>query len=99
MQPGDSLETAGRDQESRNGRRYDNHVSTSDILNVFQILIALVVIAAVVLQAKGAGLGNIFGGVGGDSYRTRRGLERTLFRGTIVLMLVFVGLSIAAVRI
>ncbi len=52
-----------------------------------------------ILQAKGQGLGNIFGGAGGDSYRTRRGLEKTLFRGTIVLMLVFVGLSIAAVRL
>ena len=74
-------------------------MDTSDILNIFQILIALVVIGAVILQAKGAGLGNIFGGAGGESYRTRRGLERSLFRGTIVLMLVFVGLSIAAVRI
>ena len=73
-------------------------MSTSEILNVFQILVALTVIGAVVLQAKGAGLGNIFGGAG-DSYRTRRGLERSLFRGTIVLMLVFVGLSIAAVRL
>ncbi len=75
-------------------------MSGSDILNVFQILIALTVIAAVVMQAKGAGLGNIFGGAGSEGgYRTRRGLERTLFRGTIVLMLVFVGLSIAAVRL
>ncbi len=74
-------------------------MSTSEVLNVFQILIAIVVIAAVILQAKGAGLGNIFGGVGGESYRTRRGIERTLFRGTIVLMLVFVGMSIAAVRL
>ena len=75
-------------------------MSTSEVLNVVQILIALVVIAAVILQAKGAGLGNIFGGAGAEaSYRTRRGLERSLFRGTIVLMLIFVGLSIAAVRI
>ncbi len=74
-------------------------MDTSDILNVFQILIALIVIAAVILQAKGAGLGNIFGGAGGESYRTRRGLERTLFRGTIVLILVFIGMSIAAVRL
>ncbi len=74
-------------------------MSTSDILNIFQILISLTVIAAVILQAKGAGLGNIFGGAGGDSYRTRRGIERSLFRGTIVLMLVFVGLSIAATQV
>ncbi len=74
-------------------------MSGSDILNVFQIFVALLVIAAVVMQAKGAGLGNIFGGAGGDGYRTRRGIEKTLFRGTIALMLVFVGLSIAAVRL
>ncbi len=74
-------------------------MDTSEILNVIQILVALVVIGAVILQAKGAGLGNIFGGAGGDSYRTRRGIERTLFRGTIVLMLVFVGLSIAATQV
>jgi len=75
-------------------------VSTSELLNVIQILVALVVIGAVILQAKGAGLGNIFGGAGADSsYRTRRGLERSLFRGTIVLMLIFVGLSIAATQV
>ena len=74
-------------------------MSGSNILNLFQILLSLMVITAVILQAKGAGLGNIFGGAGGDTYRTRRGLEKTLFRGTIVLMLVFVGLSIAAVRL
>lgn len=74
-------------------------MSISQILNVIQILVALTVIGAVILQAKGAGLGNIFGGAGAESYRTRRGLERSLFRGTIVLMLVFVGLSIAATQV
>ena len=74
-------------------------MSISEVLNVIQILVALTVIGAVILQAKGAGLGNIFGGAGAESYRTRRGLERSLFRGTIVLMLVFVGLSIAATQV
>ncbi len=74
-------------------------MSISQVLNVIQILVALTVIGAVILQAKGAGLGNIFGGAGTESYRTRRGLERSLFRGTIVLMLVFVGLSIAATQV
>ena len=74
-------------------------MSSSEILNLFQILVALMVIGAVVMQAKGAGLGNIFGGAGGETYRTRRGLERTLFRGTIALMVLFVALSITAVRL
>ena len=73
----------------------------SHIINVFQILVALALIAAVLMQAKGAGLGNIFGGSsgGGDSFRTRRGVERVLFRGTIGLIVVFVALSIAAIRV
>ena len=75
-------------------------MSTSDIVNVFQILVALILIAAVLMQAKGAGLGNIFGGSsGGDAFRTRRGIERVLFRGTIALIVIFVALSIAAVRV
>ena len=51
----------------------------------------------VLLQAKGQGLGNIFGG-GGETYLTRRGVERVLFRTTIALITAFVALSIAAVR-
>jgi protein translocase SecG subunit len=72
-------------------------VSTTDIVNVIQILIAIVMIGMVLLQAKGAGLGNIFGQE--QSFNTRRGLEKSLFRGTIVLMIAFVGVSIAAVRV
>ena len=72
-------------------------MSTSDIINVFQVLVALMIIGIVLLQAKGQGLGNIFGG-GGETYRTRRGVERVLFRITIGLMVAFVALSIGAVR-
>ena len=75
-------------------------MSTSEVVNVFQILVALILIAAVLMQAKGAGLGNIFGGGGGsETFRTRRGIERVMFRGTIVLILLFVALSMTAVRL
>ena len=76
-------------------------MDASDFVNLFQILIALIIIAIVLMQAKGSGLGNIFGGSGGgsDSYRTRRGIERILFRGTILLMVIFIALSITAVRV
>jgi preprotein translocase subunit SecG len=56
-----------------------------------EIFIAVVLIAILVLQARGGGVGGIFGGWGSSSpYRTRRGLERTLFRLTIVMAVLFV---------
>ena len=73
-------------------------MDTADILNIFQVVLSLLVIGAVLLQVKGAGLGNIFGG-GGETFHTRRGVEQTLFRATIVLMTLFVAVSIAAVRV
>ena len=67
-------------------------------LNITQIIIAIVLIGAVLLQVRGGGLGGIFGSQTGV-YRTKRGIERTLFRLTIFLAAVFVIISIFAVRI
>ena len=54
-----------------------------------QILIAIALIVTILLQLRGGGLGGIFGQA--DSvYRTRRGIEKTLFRLTIVLCVIFV---------
>ena len=66
-------------------------------LNIAQIVIAAVLIVAVLFQVKGGGLGGIFGSQTG-AYRTKRGIERTLFRFTIILVVVLVVLSIFAVR-
>jgi preprotein translocase subunit SecG len=50
------------------------------------------------LQVKGGGMGGIFGQA--DSvYRTRRGIERTLFQLTIVLAVIFIIISIVALRV
>lgn len=65
----------------------------STYLNIAQIVISIALIGIILLQAKGAGLRGIFGG---DSsvYRTRRGLEKTLFNFTIILAVVFFLLSL-----
>jgi preprotein translocase subunit SecG len=62
-------------------------------LNMAQILISVVLILVVLLQAKGSGFGSALGGTSGSSFRTRRGVERTLFQLTIVLAIVFVLMS------
>ncbi len=68
-------------------------------LEVVSIIISLVLIALILLQVKGTGLGDLMGG-GGDTggvARTRRGLEKTLFQLTIGLGVAFVAISILAV--
>jgi len=50
---------------------------------------------AILLQSRGAGLGNVFGGSGGV-YLTKRGLEKKLFIATIVLAALFLLVSLAA---
>jgi len=67
-------------------------------LNIAQIITAIVLIIIFLLQVRGGGLGGIFGQQTGV-YRTRRGVEKTLFRITILLMLIFVIISIFAVRV
>lgn len=58
------------------------------MLNLIQIILGLALIAAILLQAKGAGLSGIFGGEG-NVYRTRRGAEKTLFLFTIINSVLF----------
>jgi len=66
-------------------------------LAVAQILISVALIATVMFQIRGGGLGGIFGQP--DSvYRTRRGIEKTLLRLTIVLVIVFIILAISIVN-
>jgi preprotein translocase subunit SecG len=67
-------------------------------LTIAQIIIAVALIAVLSLQVKGGGLGGIFGQSDGV-YRTRRGVEKTLFQVTIVLAVIFVLLSIVIVRV
>ena len=56
---------------------------------VAQILIAIALIAAILFQLRGGGIGGIFGQA--DSvYRTRRGIESTLFKLTVVLVVLLV---------
>ena len=64
-------------------------------IQIVQIIISLLIIALVVLQAKGSGLGGIFGGDGGV-FRTRRGVEKSLYQITIGLSLTFFIVSLLA---
>lgn len=66
---------------------------------IIQIVVAVVLIGVVTLQARGAGLGGMFGGGGTTAFRTRRGVEKRLYQATIVLVIIFLGLSVLAVKL
>lgn len=68
-----------------------------DLLVAAQILIALAVGSSILLQARGTGLSSTFGGES-TAYRSRRGLERILFRLTLVLAIAFVIISLVGAR-
>lgn len=67
-------------------------------LNIAQIVISLAVILVILLQVRGGGLGGIFGSQEAV-FRTRRGIEKTLFRFTIVMVVVLVVVSMLSVRL
>ncbi len=66
-------------------------------LNIAQIIISVALILAILLQVRGGGLGGIFGQPD-TVYRTKRGVERTLFQFTVVLVVLFVVVSILTLR-
>ncbi len=57
-----------------------------------QIGISVLLIGAILLQQKGVGLGSTFGG-SSQMYRSKRGLEKSLFWGTCILGALFIILA------
>ena len=66
------------------------------ILNIIQIVISVILVLVILAQVRGQGTG-LFGSAEG-SFRTRRGIEKTLFQLTIVLAVVFIVVSILIAR-
>ncbi len=73
-------------------------MSLETAFNIAQILISGVLVVILTLQAKGSGFGSALGGQTSSVFRTRRGVERTLFNLTIVLVAVFLAVSLLSVR-
>jgi len=67
-------------------------------ISIAQIMVGIVLIAVVLLQVRGGGLGGIFGQAD-TTFRTRRGVEKTLFQFTVALVVLFVILAVVSVRI
>ena len=66
------------------------------ILNVIQLIVSILLVAIVLIQSQGSGLGGVFGG-DGAIFRTKRGAEKGLFISTIVLAVIFLVIALANV--
>lgn len=64
-----------------------------DIIYISTIIISIVIVALILLQGRGAGLGSAWGG-GGEMFQTRRGIEKITMRLTIAMIVVFLTISV-----
>lgn len=64
-----------------------------NIFAIIQLVLSLLLVVAIILQQRGSEAGIAFGG-GGESFRSKRGLEKFLFYSTIVLAVLFAANSI-----
>jgi protein translocase SecG subunit len=64
-------------------------------LGIFQAVVSVLLVISILLQNRGAGLSQTFGG-GSDnaSYQTKRGFDKFLFRGTVVLGIIFLASAV-----
>lgn len=62
-------------------------------LPIFQIITAIFLVTLILLQQRGQALGAAFGG-GGEFYAARRGLQKKILWGTIILGIIFISLAL-----
>lgn len=70
-------------------------------IDIALIILSIALTVAILLQTRSGGLGSMFGGEGmsGGMYKTRRGLEKTLFQITIGLSVAFFILVVVGVAV
>jgi preprotein translocase subunit SecG len=71
----------------------------SNSIDIALIIISIALVASVIFQNKGVGLGGLTGADSNQVFSARRGLEKTVFYITIGLGVVFVILTLLSVAI
>jgi preprotein translocase subunit SecG len=67
-------------------------------LSIAQIVLSAALTLSVLIQVRGGGLGGIFGQPD-TVYRTRRGIEKSLFQLTIVLVVLFIVVALVSLKV
>ena len=66
---------------------------TAKIVQIGQIVVSCLLVAAILLQQRGTGSSAIMGG-SSASYYSKRGFDKVLFYATIVFAVIFLGLAV-----
>ena len=64
-----------------------------NIFLVANIILSIVIVAFILIQGKGAGLGSAWGG-GGEMFQTRRGVEKIVLWVTVISIVIFFAISL-----
>jgi len=62
---------------------------------IIQSVLSVLIVILILLQSQGSGLGSVWGG-GGETFHTKRGVEKVLFNLTIIFIILFAVTSIAS---
>ena len=68
-------------------------------LFILQIVLSVLLTAAILVQSRGTGFGRSFGGGGSSSSFTRRGLEKVVFKSTFIISILFIIISILSLSL
>lgn len=71
----------------------------TNYFDIALIIVSIALIASIVFQNKGVGLGGLTGADSSQVYSARRGLEKTVFQITIALAAIFIVITMVAVKI
>lgn len=64
------------------------------LISIVEILVAIFLVVFILVQQRGTALGSSFGGEGGSFYGARRGIQKQLYWGTLMLATLFIGLAL-----
>lgn len=70
-----------------------------NIVTLVQTILAVLLIFGVLMQARGAGIGGAIGGSDSAGFSTRRGSEKVIFTATIIIAILFFGVSIVRILV
>lgn len=65
-----------------------------NVLTIAFIIVSLLLMGGILIQSRSAGMSSAFGG-GAEGFHVRRGSEKTIFRATVALSVLFIGLALA----